>query len=80
MAVGINFELGLALVDVLMGFPLPLGVPDKLEVAVAATEFAPVLEFLLACGRLPPFHVRPKDPKAFWNGLVAESLPNLVLI
>ena len=61
VAVGINFELELALVDVLTGFPLPF----ELEVAVVATEFAPVLELPLAYGRLPPFHVRPKDPEAF---------------
>ena len=78
--VGINFELGLALVDVLTGFLLLFRVPDKLKVAVAATEFALVLELPPACGRLPSFpHVRPKDLEAFWNGLV-ESLANLILI
>ena len=48
MLVGINFELGSALVDVLTGFPLPFKVPDELEVATGATEFAPVLELLPA--------------------------------
>ena len=48
MLVGINFALGLTLVDVLTGFPLPSGAPDKLEVAAGATDFAPVLEFLPA--------------------------------
>ena len=78
--VGINFELELALVDVLTGFPLPFEVLDKLKVAVAATDFALVLELPLAYGRLSPFfYVHLEDPKAFWNSL-AESLASLVLI
>ena len=83
MLVGINFALGLTLVDVLTGFPLPFGAPDELEVAAGATDFPPALELPLACGRLPLFpHVRLEDPEdfeAFWNGL-AESLANFVLI
>ena len=81
VAVKINFELGLALLDVVLtDFPLLFGAAEELSEALDAAEFAPALELLLACGRLLPFpHVRPKNPKAFWNGL-AESLANFVLI
>ena len=82
VAVGINFVLGLMLVDVevLTGFPLfQFGAADKLAEAFDAAEFVPALKLPLACDRLPPFHVCPKDPEAFWNGL-AESLANLILI
>ena len=81
MAAGINFALGLALlVVVLTNFPLFFGAADELAAAAGAAMFSPGVKPPLACGRLPPFsHVRPEDPKAFWNGL-AESLANLVLI
>ena len=85
VAVGINFELGLALLDdvVLTNFPLFLGAAEELPKAPDAAEFVPALELPLACGRLLPFpHVHPKDPEDpedFWNGL-GESLANLVLI
>ena len=84
MLVGINFALGLTLLDVMLtDFPLLFGAAKEPPEAPDAVEFAPALELPLACGRLPPFpHVRPKDsedPKAFWNGL-AESLANFVLI
>ena len=80
--VGINFALGLTILDniVLINFLLFLGAAEELPAAPDVVEFAPALELLLACGRLPPFsHVHRKDSKAFWNSL-AESLANLLLI
>ena len=80
VAVGINFALGLALLDVVLtNFPLFFGAAKELLKAPDAAEFAFALELALACGRFSLFHVRPKDSEAFWNGL-AESLANLVLI
>ena len=81
VAVRINFALRLTLLDdvVLTNFSLFLEAAEELPEASDAAEFAPALEFLLACDKLPLFHVRPKDLKAFWNSL-AESLANLVLI
>ena len=50
--VGINFALGLTLVDVLTGFPLLFGAPNKLSEALDAAEFAFALEFPLVCGNI----------------------------
>ena len=63
--VGINFALGLTLLDVVLtDFPLLLGAAEEPPEAPDAAEFAPALELPLACGRLSPFpHVRPKDPE-----------------
>ena len=66
VAVGINFALGLALLDVVFtNFPLFFGAAEELLEASDAAKFALALELPLACGRLPPFYVRLKDPKAF---------------
>ena len=83
MLVGINFALEFALLDVvvLTDFLLFLKAAEELLEDLDAAEFAPALEFLLACCRLPFFyHLRPKDPKNFWNGLAESLVANLLLI
>ena len=64
VAVGIN--IALALIDVLTNFPLFFEAVEELPKAASATEFAPALELLLACGRLLLFlHASSKDSADF---------------